>query len=104
MNMRYGITLTDEQKQQVQEQGRLPHHPACPKTLRHRVRRTKSVVLKGIVTYEAICTICGDLPLLTIYDDANRAIRGAVGHEHDEPCPGGKCIALIGALQLETGE
>ncbi len=67
------------------------HHPACPGLLRHRL-----VAVRSEDYWDVECTVCGWLPSWKLYDTALDALRDARGHEHDEPCPGGKCIALIG--------
>lgn len=68
------------------------HHPACPGVWRHRVVVWK-VESGGRAEYAARCSVCGWLPTLTIYETPHAAWLNGQGHEHDEPCPGGKCIA-----------
>ena len=88
-------TLTEEQWRMVREQLGVQgiHHPACPGTFRHRVSvlRMEGKV-NGDALYGGECSRCGPLGL-GLYDTAHTAWLNTQGHEHDEPCPGGKCIA-----------
>lgn len=67
------------------------HHPACPGILRHRV-----VVHGERGDHWPGCSICGPIPAgIDAFTSVNDARSAGLSHEHDEPCPGGKCIVLV---------